>query len=505
MYKRRMMVAAAAVALVLTGTATGEGSAQSAAEPAKKAIYTANVTVDPKQHRIAGSVQIQFWPKERERAYIHLYPYAFTKEADQKGVGWDELLGKGATPGTYHISRMLVQGKKVEPTRTGTVLEVPLGAGAASAGTAPVRLDLAFELVLPRNDGRMSYDDHALWLGNWLPVLAVKDKAGWHLDPYVPMGDPFYSETADYRLEITLPAGYQPVSTGSDHQSSVTQSPDGKRRTYKIGADNVRDFALMIMDQTYRLLETKANQTVVKTWYRTGDNMNQVKRLHQAAVQSLGYFHRTYGAYPYTEYDVVRTGGAFNGMEYPGLVFVDGNHFTRENQFGTAVVAHETAHQWFYGLVGNDQIGEAWLDEGLTEYAALSFLHKAYPRLAEERIARRQMRGTVTADSYAADGLRPWQPVQEFPDLYSYSDLVYSRGFSMLWTLREAWGEDQVDEALRRYVSKHRYGVATGKELIAEFSQIAGEDATPYFAYWMGMDRKQEASAKAWLERRRKR
>jgi hypothetical protein len=494
-----------ALVLALIGTSTAGLAEVQAAAPGPKAVYAANLTIEPLQHRIAGHVQIQFWPKVRERAYVHLYPYAFAEGEGQKGIVWDELLGKRATPGTYHITKLLVQGKPVEGKRTGTVLEVPLDTADKPKESGPVRLDMEFEQVLPRNQARMSYDEHAIWLGNWLPVLAVHDEGGWHLDPYVPMGDPFYSETADYRLQVTLPPGYQLASTGIDHQASSTQTPDGKRRSFFLRADNVRDFALVVLDETYRLMETKSNETAVRTWWRSGDNLNQVKQLHDAAVRSLDYFHRTYGAYPYSEYDVVRTGGRFDGMEYPGLVFVDGSHFAAENSVSTAVVVHETAHQWFYGLVGNDQIGEAWLDEGLTEYAALSFLQKAYPKLAEDRIQRRRLRGIVPADSYAAEGLRPWQPIQYFPDWLSYSDLVYSRGVSMLWTLREAWGEAQVDQVLKSYVGKHRFGVATASELIAAFSEVAGEDATPYFDFWMKLDKAQEAKAKAWLARRGKR
>lgn len=63
-------------------------------------------------------------------------------------------------------------------------------------------------------------------------------------------------------------------------------------------------------------------------------------------------------------------------MEYPSLVFIEEEFFNTADNMGAAVVAHETAHQWFYGIVGNDEVREAWLDESLTDYATMAFCRK---------------------------------------------------------------------------------------------------------------------------------
>jgi hypothetical protein len=473
-------------------------SAEASEKPlSDKTIYKADVRIDPQTKRVTGRVEIQFWPKDEKRAYLHLYPYAFT--AKQQGALWDELLGKEAAVGTYDSTKLSVQGKPAATKRTGTILEVPLDT-AARSGAVHVKLD--FEMKLPHNDGRMSYDDHALWLGNWLPILAVHDQAGWHLDPYVPVGDPFYSETADYEVQISLPDPYQLASTATDRAAVVDTSIRGQK-TYKLQAANVRDFALIIMDGSYQKLETQVGNTKVRTWWRKTDDAQQAKKVHDAAAQSLEYFSSQFGTYPYTEYDVVRTGGWINGMEYPALVFLDGRHFLPGGQSGQgalATVVHETAHQWFYGMIGNNQVEEAWLDEGLTEYASLAFLSAKYPKVGADRVVGRMIKGT-SVQIYVESKLSPWQSLLSFPDNQSYIDLVYSRTTSMLWMLREAWGEERFHEVLRQYVADNRFGIANGKEWREMVSQAAGEDASAFFDYWLHLDLKQKDAAAAWLAR----
>ncbi|KQL45194.1 aminopeptidase [Brevibacillus choshinensis] len=459
-------------------------------------LYKADVRIDPTEKRVAGSVEIRFWPKDASRAYLHLYPLTFTEE--HKGKLWDELLGKHVGLGTYDSNRITVQGKPVSVKRTGDLLEVPLGKAKTSE---PIMLKLDFEMTLPQNEGRMSYDEHALWLGNWLPILAVYDQAGWHLDPYEPIGDPFFSENANYQVNVTLPASYQLASTATDKAATVDSSVRGEK-TYRLQAMNVRDFAMVVMDSTYHSLENKVGNTEVRTWYRDEDFMGQAERNQLAAVESLGYFNSQFGGYPYTEYDVVRTGGSINGMEYPSIVFLDGRHFMQEGNTGIITAVHETAHQWFYALIGNNQVEEAWLDEGLAEYASLAFLSAKYPKLGASRVLGRLEYGTIVS-SYAEEKLRPWQTLHAFPDNESYSALVYSRTTSMLWMLREVWGEARLHEVLSQYVQDNRFGIASGATWKTLLSEAAGEDSSAFLDYWLKLDGTKQEEAAAWLERQR--
>ncbi|NGQ97058.1 M1 family metallopeptidase [Brevibacillus sp. SYP-B805] len=508
--KRMLTAAGLAVVLFLGMTLTHEGMPVNA--PGKTAngavqqrmlpvTYTADVELDPKNHRVRGTVSVRFVPPDREKAYFHLYPNVFQDDARLKGENWVYLLGKDRQPGNIAIRDVKVDGHKVplmHGGEDGTILEVPLGRPVSRDGASTV--EMTFELTVPHNNGRLSYNDHAMWLGNWLPILAVKEANGWRLDPYYPVGDPFYSDVAEYHLKAAVPAGYQLATTGTESRAVVTQTqPQGVKR-YEIDASNVRDFALVVMDETYRVQSSRAGNVLVRTWWQQGDPEEQVKRLHETAVQAIRYYSGEFGDYPYAEYDVVKTGGFFGGMEYPSIVFVQENFFEEQVEQASVVVAHETAHQWFYGLVGSDEVREAWVDEGLTDYATMAFLNSYDPELGGSYVRFRKARA-LGADKYIGKGISAWQPLERFPDWASYGDLVYARPATMLWNLREAWGERRLHQALRQYVLSHMYGQGSGKAVVNALTAAAGADASPYVDFWLKLRSEKEAEANAWLEK----
>jgi len=81
------------------------------------------------------------------------------------------------------------------------------------------------------------------------------------------------------------------------------------------------------------------------------------------AVESFNYFQSIIGPYPHKQLDIILDGP---GMEYAGIVTVT-------NEVRKAIIVHEIAHQWFYGIVSNDPYVDAWLDEGITVLATSLF------------------------------------------------------------------------------------------------------------------------------------
>jgi hypothetical protein len=465
--------------------------------------YRADVHIEPQKRLVTGTFVARFVPQD-SKAYFHLYPNVFRHSDQLRGENWEEVLGTRRLPGEIRIRAVKLEGRDVSAALhgdSGTILEVPI---PSIARRKQVEAEIEFDLRVPYNSGRLSYNDNAIWLGNWLPILAVKEQQGWRLDPYTPMGDPFYSEMANYHVRVSLPEGYYLATSGTESQAVVTQTRPARQTFYEIDASNVRDFAMVIMDDTYRSTQTEVGKSVVRTWWQEGDDPEVVERLHDVAVQSIRYYGKEFGKYPYREYDVVKTGGFFGGMEYPSIVFIQGDFFNSRPEIGAAVVAHETAHQWFYGLVGSDEVREAWVDESLTDYATMAFLQQYDGRLAQGYIERRLTAGKA-AKKYAGRGIGAWQPVTKFPDWSSYSDLVYSRGAAMLWQLREAWGEKRVHQALRRYFNENQYGLATGADVVEAFSREAGADAEPYFDYWLRLELEKEKQASQWVEKGKRR
>ncbi|TQR31144.1 M1 family metallopeptidase [Brevibacillus brevis] len=461
--------------------------------------YKADVQIDMNKHVVKGMLTARFFPKD-DQAFFHLYPNAFSANAALSGENWEAVLGKQREPGGIRISEVRVNGKSVGMQyagKTNTLLQVPLPARTSNAETV---VEMNFQLEVPFNNGRMSYHDHAMWLGNWLPILAVKDAGGWRLDPYSAIGDPFYSDVANYHLRVQLSEGYQLATSGLESVAVITETRPQRLKIYEVDAWNVRDFALVVMDDTYQPISGKVGETIVRTWVQKSDDPQNVERIHETARESLDYYGKQFGVYPYKEYDVVKTGGFFGGMEYPGLVFIAQEYFDRNDAMGEAIVAHETAHQWFYGLVGNDEVREAWLDEGLTDYATMVFLQQKSPTRSQAYIQMR-LGQAREAEGYANQGVNAKSSVEVFPDWRSYNDLVYGRAGAMWWNLKEEWGVERLHQVLRQYVRDHQYKQANGEQITALLTAAAGADASPYLDYWLQVELEKAKAANNWVEK----
>src|SRR5205823_4224620 len=76
------------------------------------------------------------------------------------------------------------------------------------------------------------------------------------------------------------------------------------------------------------------------------------------ATRALERLSRLYVPYAWKTYTIVVPPDLHSvGIEYPTLTFIGASPILR------IIVDHETPHQWFYSLVGNDQTRDPWLDE----------------------------------------------------------------------------------------------------------------------------------------------
>ena len=100
-----------------------------------------------------------------------------------------------------------------------------------------------------------------------------------------------------------------------------------------------------------------------------------------AAADALRILQSRLGPYPFPTFDVVQSAGGF-GMESPALIWIPYGVSSANLRY---LVTHETAHQWFYGLVGNDQARQPFVDEALADFLARDITHtrRAQPLLDE--------------------------------------------------------------------------------------------------------------------------
>lgn len=403
--------------------------------------------------------------------------------ANDAAEGWDDLvfhlfptlLGAG-----FEIERLTLDGRAQEPRleADGTRLRVGLEPSLAPGDAAVVALDYLLRVPTdaPRNYGILAYRQGVLSLAHPYALLAARGPGGWDLDAPAPHGDLAFAESGSYRLRVVAPRDWT-VAAGGRELGSRDEG-DAVARHYVAGP--ARDLYLAASGR-YRTLEGRAGAIRLRLHHLPGQEAAARAAL-DAAAAALEIFAARYGPYPYRELELAAIETEALGVEFPGLVALasslldEGPSPTLER-----TVAHEVAHQWFYGLVGSDQASEPWLDEALSQYATLRYLGDRYgPAAAEgfaagldarwERVGRRAVPIGLPATAY---------------DEREYGAIVYGLGPLVLLRLEERLGEEAFTRLLREYVSRHAFGVATGADLRALLEAGCGCDLGGFFAEWI--------------------
>jgi len=350
-------------------------------------------------------------------------------------------------------------GAWADPVVGCTAVRVDLSHALQPGSDATV--SFRFTLQVPKRDGRFGNADGVSLLGNALPILAVHDGGGWHLDPYVGFADSFYSLASSFRVTVDTPNALDVAATGAQVQRSTANG----RTIRTFVARHVRDFALAA--SSFSRASRVVDGVPVRVWYRPDVIAATTARwVDRLAARSLATFQKAFGAYPARELDVVLTRlPNEGGMEYPGIVFVSPSF---------DAVAHEVAHQWWYASVGNDEYGAPWLDES---FATWSQTLPFDPWIRCDRY------------DWPSSSVRLTDGVDYFRrHPYRYG-VIYSGGGCMLANLAGRFGLGRFETILRDYAHDHRNGVTDGASFRAAVTRagaryLPGFDAPAFWRRW---------------------
>ncbi|WP_406836012.1 M1 family aminopeptidase [Streptomyces sp. AHU1] len=335
-----------------------------------------------------------------------------------------------------------------------TALQISLASPVAQGQSATIGFDLA--ITVPSGADRFGYDGSFVNIGNALPVLAVKDGAGWHLDPYTNNGESFYSLAADFKVTLDHPTSLLVPATGT----SVDAAGSSGRTVTTATASKVRDFAWAAGPFT-KISGTSPAGTAINIYSVTGISSSSAQSMLTTAKSAVDAHAARFGAYPYGELDaVIDNNYWFGGMEYPGFVL---------DLVSTTALTHEIAHQWFYGIVGDDEYTSPWLDESFTDYAT---------DLAQNITGANCWNNVSWASSAEniTNSMAYW-------DAHSsrYSTVVYTYGKCALHDLRRVLGDTAMANLLKSYATSHWYGVSTTAEFKAAAQAATTTDLTSFW------------------------
>lgn len=447
-------------------------------------VYNIRVYFDPDQKTLACEQRVVYKNKEDldlDTLVFQVLPNAY-KSLETAPVLFgdiDSIYPNGFGEGYIDFSEVKVDGKLAEYSFYGaddTLMSIDLESSMAPEES--VEIEMVYTVKIPPAFDRFGYNDTTFNIANWYPVAAVYDK-GWKEDTYLPIGDPFYTDMASYKVVYNVPKNYEIASTGVRSKLEYDEA-DRKIITYE--ADFVRDTAWLASD-SWNVYSEEVDGTMIRSYYFGEQNFSSDKAI-ETARHSLEIFNGIYGPYPYSELAVVATDFP-SGMEYPTIVMIAKDRYkaSRLNAL-ESVIAHEIGHQWWYGVVGNDQIDEAWLDESLTVFSTAQFFGQKYGEDAYESYVNSYRNRYENRKSEDGDGVVS-KPLTEFENWSDYSNLVYRKGMLFIDALCDEYGKENVLDFMKNYYEAYKFKTATTDDFIRLGVLYFGDDFKDLADVWI--------------------
>ncbi|HEY5952458.1 MAG TPA: M1 family metallopeptidase, partial [Kofleriaceae bacterium] len=381
-----------------------------------------------------------------------------------------------------------------------TVVELPLAEPIQPGST--VEIAMKFTEQLPEVFARTGYKGDFHLVGQWFPKIGVRvaDPSGerWECQP-LHLNTEFFADFGNYDVTLTVPSTHVVAATGVLVSAVETA---GQLRTYTYHAEDVHDFVwmadpYMVVDKTTGrtpfIGQAKVEDGTVEVRVYARQEQEAFARRHlQAAIGAIERFSADFVPYPWPIMTIidppVDAAAGAGGMEYPTLVTTAGDSvFARPGvRVPEYVTVHEVGHNWFQGILASNEPVEAWLDEGVNEWADFHVMQDLYgPRgnfvdwghwQADTGWVRQAIGGDfndlpspIATAAYA------------FVDNDAYGKNTYMGTASVLTTLERLVGSAKFLAAMKVYAKEFAFKHPTGRDLYAVLERELGMDLSWYF------------------------
>ena len=501
--------------------------------------YEMDITLHDSIQQITGSTIIKYKnnsPDSLDRLYLHLYPNAFQVEsvkyreyvsfsgrASRAKYFKDQLNGftskieihdfDVAMPekGSSWIHKIpILKNYKVEDTILEAKLQKKIGPGEIA------RIDLNWTHHVGEMVERAGYYKGQYNMAQWYPKMVVYDEEGWHADVFHAEGE-FYGEFGDFKVKFDIPKsfiigasgiviegnpGWESVAVDTsidfarwvNNFDSTYIIPDSTlRRNVTFFAENVHDFA-WVASKNFLYEKGKHNDIDVHVLYDKNRGNDWTKVVLNRSIRAIAWLENKFGKYPYpqvTTTDRVKNGG----MEYPMLVM--------NGRASEGLIVHEYGHIYFYGILANNELDDAWLDEGFTSTQTshylmdrygdhgfdedesdyyMKFPSKYYP--LENDLHLDQWSAIRFMRSGHDENIS--RPSYLFSNGTAYSRNAYTKPSLMLTELRYLFDSDSLYyAAMSHYYEKWKLKHVNEERFIDAIEEFTGQDLNWFFDSWL--------------------
>jgi hypothetical protein len=466
--------------------------------------YKIEARLDTVCHELTADQRLRYWnnsPDTLSFVWFHLYPNAFRDERTRfarEAEGFHDYrfrLSREAERGLMEVSSANAGGQPCfltpgdDPTTARLDLPSPLAPGDS------VDIGMYFRVKIPGFFSRLGHEGSHYEVSQWYPKIAVYDRKGWHPLGYHYLGE-FYGDFGDFQVGLWLPRNMVVGATGVEVTDPNDTTAASDSLSYRLfTATDVHDFA-WCADPKY--IETsEIHRGVALRVLALPKDSSRWGNVMQYAKDALDYYGKWYGRYPYPTLTVC--GGylaAGGGMEYPNMVIVSSgeDRLTRGLEM---VVVHEIGHQWFYGMLANNEMDQPWMDEGFNSFSEERYFEEKYgpeaDYLAHPRLRRMfpgftdRYLGYMLYYLYAANRME--QPVATRASLVRepglYAVTAYKKPAMLLWWLRDHLGGDGFDSLMRAYCSERSFRHVDWRDFLDLADSLTGRPVSGHLDPWI--------------------
>jgi hypothetical protein len=528
MLRRRAPLVLVPVLVLAGGHGRGWAQDGAAALSPRNASYVMEIKLDPASKMIEGRQTIT-WRNVQSaptsELWFHLYLNGFRNNRStwmledrlrQRGDlagkiraedwGWQEVRlirllpapGRAGADLTGQLTFMAPDDGNVDDR---TVFRVPLPSPVGPGES--VTVELAFTAKVPRTFARTGFRGDYFFLSHFYPALGVYEKEGWNCHQFHANTE-FYSDYGTYDVALTVPGGWVVGATG--RQVGRRDNPDGTT-THRYAQADVHNFAWTTSPH-YQVREARFEHpglpAVEMRLLMQPEHLDQTDRHFAATRAALASYGTWFGAYPYGHITVVDPayGSGAGGMEYPTL-FTCGTRLMNPMGGGSpeGVTIHEAGHQFWYGIVGNNEQEHAWLDEGFNRFADDRAYEAAFgPEHLVRRYLNLSSRGRgggffpvmftgVTTDRWirALNQYRPAATAEAAarPTFLYYppasANITYAKTAVWLLTLERYLGWATLQKIMSTHFERWKFKHPRPEDFFAIANEVSGQDLTWFF------------------------
>ncbi len=264
-------------------------------------------------------------------------------------------------------------------------------------------------------------------------------------------------------------------------------------KTLRFHADRVHDFAWVASPEYVRSDTLWSGIQIRALAFREDQDAWGDQRAF--TVSAMGFMTREVGPYAWPSFTSAESYMGGGAMEYPMLIMNEPDLVSDWIESLDVTIAHELAHNWFYGMLGSDERAYPWLDEGLTQFMEDRYGDWKYPKGLLKR--RKLLPWSHPVRDFLLDEnrylarvfARDEQPIDTPADGYQsypqYGVGAYSKPVMMLRSLEAHMGEPAFHAFLRDYYRNNLFRHPRPADVVRSAERAGGEALESWFHPWL--------------------